>query len=359
MLRGHGGNIYETAQRLGCTPSDIFDMSSNVNPLGPPSGLVKFLIENIDAINALPEVDAKGTIDAFAERYGIDPHLVLAGNGTTQFIYAIPQVLETRNALILGPTYADYADACAMYNVNHSFLIADDANDFKVDLNKLRTHMEAADTIFICNPNNPTGTLIPKETLEELVREFSEKHFIIDESYLPFVIDGDRISMVDLGYSNVIVLNSMSKIFRIPGLRIGFLISSPKIIEKFFRYALPWSANSLAQIAVNYLMKNRSETDAFIEKTRAFLEAEKKSFLTMFGNVPGIHVFSSTTSFVLAKLFDNHTAEEVYEYLAQRRVLIRNCANFKGLSNHFIRVAFKAKEINAMLRDHLFEFFNR
>jgi threonine-phosphate decarboxylase len=157
----------------------------------------------------------------------------------------------------------------------------------------------------------------------------------------------------------MIILNSMSKIFRIPGLRIGFLISSPNIVEKFAHYALPWSANSLAQVAVHYLMENRSETETFIQETRVFLEKEKKQFLSAFEHVPGIRVFSSTTSFVLAKLLGNHNAEDVYEYLVQRRILIRNCANFKGLSNHFFRVAFKTREINSMLNDHLLAFLNQ
>lgn len=359
MIRGHGGNIHEMAQQLGCEPKDIFDMSSNVNPLGPPAGLITFLIENIHAINALPEVDARGAIQAFANRYGVDSDLVLAGNGTTQFIYAIPQVLETRNALIIGPTYADYADACAMHRVRHMFFILDDSNGFSFDPEQVKNQVRSADTVFICNPNNPTGSLIPKTVLREIIGEFPEKHFIVDESYLPFVIDGDRESVVDLGFSNVIVLNSMSKIFRIPGLRIGFLISSPIIIEKFMRYALPWSANSLAQIAVRYLMENRLETDAFIEESKRFLETEKNDFIGAFKNIPGIHMYPSTTSFVLAKLYENHTAEEVYEYLAHRRILIRRCTNFKGLSNRFIRIAFKTHEINSLLKDHLLAFFTR
>ena len=96
MIKGHGGNIFEVAQRLGCAPTDIYDMSSNVNPLGPPPGLVTSLIENIHTINALPEVDAGKAVRAFADRYDVDPDLVLAGNGTTQFIYSIPRYFKPK-----------------------------------------------------------------------------------------------------------------------------------------------------------------------------------------------------------------------------------------------------------------------
>ncbi|MGD9222815.1 MAG: aminotransferase class I/II-fold pyridoxal phosphate-dependent enzyme, partial [Desulfobacteraceae bacterium] len=248
MIIGHGGNIYDIAHRLGCEPSDIIDMSSNVNPLGPPPGLVAYLQRNLHGITALPQVDSKLLIDAFAGRYGVDPGSVLAGNGSTQFIYSIPLALKTQSALILGPTYADYADACSMHNVQYRYLIARESQGFKTDIDRVGGQVKDADTIFICNPNNPTGVLYTAAEIESLCRAFPEKHFIIDESYLPFVPSHAQASMVGRGLPNAVILNSMSKIFRVPGLRIGFLIASGTIIEAFTRYALPWSVNALAQI---------------------------------------------------------------------------------------------------------------
>jgi threonine-phosphate decarboxylase len=186
-----------------------------------------------------------------------------------------------------------------------------------------------------------------------------DTYFVIDESYLPFVHDGQKESMLNSGLANVIVLNSMSKIFRIPGLRIGFLRASENTIEKFTRYTLPWSANSLAQNAVIYLMENITEVETFIEETRTFIETEKKHFTQTFKDIPGIRIYPSTTSFLLARLFENYIAEDVCAYLLQSRILIRNCANFKGLSDRFIRIAFKTREINAFLEERLLTFFNQ
>ena len=90
MIGGHGGNIHELGRRLGCSPADITDLSSNVNPLGPPPGLQEFLREQLDAITALPEVDNRGTIQSYAEFLGVPADRILTGNGTTQFIYSIP-----------------------------------------------------------------------------------------------------------------------------------------------------------------------------------------------------------------------------------------------------------------------------
>ncbi len=329
-------------------------MSSNVNPLGPPHGLADFLRKEINTVTALPEVSAERAVCAFAGKYELDPDLVLAGNGTTQFIYNIPQALGTRKACILAPTYSDYADACIMHRVEHSYSMSEESREFKPDFLQFQKDIEGADTVFICNPDNPTGVLIPADTLLSLCKSHPNKNFIIDESYLPFVIRGDAESMLHCGLSNVIVLNSMSKIFRIPGLRIGFLIAcNKKAIEKFRRHMLPWSVNRLAQEAVIYLMERKAETDAFIEATRFFLETERNRFSEAFKHVSGIKFFPSTTSFMLAVLLKDQTSDEICSALADDRILIRNCSNFKGLSERFIRISLKTAEVNHNLAEKM------
>ena len=341
------------AQRLGCDPFEIIDMSSNVNPLGPLHGLVTFLKKNIKTIAVLPEVNARGAANAFASLYSIDPERVIPGNGTTQFIYSIPQVLETKRALILGPTYADYADACIMHNVHHDYLMAGEMLAFQPDIDAVIQHAGDYDAVFICNPNNPTGAMIPAADLKGLCGSHQNTYFVIDESYLPFADGSNKQSMIKPGLPNVMVLNSMSKFFTVPGLRIGFLISSLQIIEKFRPYILPWSVNSLAQAAVHYLMAQKAEVDTFIKKTAEFIEKEKKMLAVTFENASNIKLLPSTTSFVLARLYGNLTADIVSNHLSQHRILIRNCANFTGLSDHFIRISLKTSENNRMLAEKL------
>ena len=353
MIQGHGGNIYDIARKLGCKPFEIIDMSSNVNPLGPPPGLKEHLKEKLDSITALPEVDAKDIAYKFAHRYDIDPECVIPGNGTTQFIYAIPQVLKTKKALILGPTYSDYADACIMHNIDFDYTIAEETNMFRIDIDSLKKIIRRFDTVFICNPNNPTGVLITAQEIEMICLSFPDINFIIDESYLSFVEDGDKESMMGSDLSNLIVLNSMSKIFRVPGLRVGFLIAPKGIINKFNKYILPWNVNSLAQAAVSYFMTQRDEIDSFIEKTREFIKSERKNLAEKLEDTGRIKVFPSTTVFFLVKLPDNLTSDKVCKYLLQDRILVRNCSNFKGFSEKFIRISLKKREINQMVADKL------
>ncbi|MBW2603297.1 MAG: pyridoxal phosphate-dependent class II aminotransferase [Deltaproteobacteria bacterium] len=355
MLKGHGGNIYELAETLGCPVSDIIDMSSNVNPLPPLPELLDHLKNNIHTIKALPEVDAKSTTNAFAARYGILADHVIAGNGTTQLIYAVPQVLSTKRALILGPTYSDYADACKLHGVRYDYLISEESVSFSPDIDTVIERSKKYDTVFICNPNNPTGVLIDVADLYRLCLANPEVFFVIDESYLPFVDDYAQHSMIQFDLPNVLILNSMSKIFRVPGLRIGFLISSLNIIDKFKPFLLPWSVNSLAQAAVAYLMKHKEQVDAFIKKTVEFVDIEKTKMAAAFEDTTCLRFFPSLTSFMLVKLYNNNTAEAVCDALSQKRILIRNCSNFAGLSNAFIRVSLKTSEINQMLAQNLLD----
>ncbi|MEW6079082.1 MAG: threonine-phosphate decarboxylase [Thermodesulfobacteriota bacterium] len=360
MIKGHGGNIYDLARELGCPPADIIDMSSNVNPFGPPPGLLDFLAGKLEQVTALPEVDAGEIRRAFAGRHGLDPARVLAGNGTTQLIYILPRSLKSHRALILAPTYADYADACRMNGVPFDYLTADECAGFVHNPEDISRAVvdSGADTVFICNPNNPTGTLLSARAIADLCRTHTRARFIIDESYLGFVPDGKNASMM---YENVpdnaIVLNSMSKIFRVPGLRIGFVFASRPVTDAVADFLLPWSVNSLSQAAVAWLMQNNDAVSRFVDQTVALLEEEKQFLADRVKAISGIRLFASVTSFVLAALIKQGQADGLCRFLAGHGILIRNCANFYGLSSRHVRFSLKTRAENSILADKLNDYF--
>lgn len=353
MIIGHGGNIHDVAARLGCDPADIIDMSSNLNPLGPPEGLVQFLKDTMDTIISLPEVNSKKITGLLADRYGMAHESVLAGNGTTQFIYNIPRALKTRKALVVGPSYADYGDACAMHKAECQMFVTQESDGFRPDMVALKKAMAKADTVFICNPNNPTGVLWDSGELEALCRAFPETFFVIDESYLPFATDSYTHSAVSFRLPNVLVLNSMSKVFRIPGLRVGFLLAPVPLIYRFEQLILPWSVNALAQAAVAYLLEKKEAVDRFLKKTREFVCQEKQVFFDALKSEKNLKVYSNATYFVLARLEGKMKAPDLYEALVKQRILIRNCANFKGLDDRYVRFSLKDRATNLKLAELL------
>lgn len=353
MIKGHGGNVRETAELLGCHPAEITDMSSNLNPLGPPPGLVEHLSENLKKIISLPEVDARQCIEVMAAEYGVAPSNVLAGNGTTQFIYTIPKALKTKKALIVGPTYADYGSSCAMHGVDYDYFLTREADWFIPDAEELERKIPGYDTVFLCNPSNPTGVLMPETVIEQLARTFTDTFFIIDESYLPFVPQSDQKSGVYLELSNVLVLNSMSKIFRMPGLRVGFLIAAESAISKFLPYQLPWNVNALAQEAVVFISASKTATQQFLEDSNRFFITEKEVFTRAVTDTTSLALYPSCTFFQLARLPNGITADQAWKFLLKKKILIRNCENFAGLDNQFIRFSLKERTVNLQLAELL------
>ena len=353
MLKGHGGNSIELARQLGCPPQEIIDMSSNINPLGPPAGLIKYLEKHIDAIGKFPDVDSREITAQFADQCHIDADRVLAGNGTTQFIYALPQALGIKNALIAGPTYSDYADACRLNNVKTTFVIAEESHNFQPNLEEIKKYLGMVDSVFICNPNNPTGSLIPPDDLKAMCQSYPDTIFIVDESYLSFIQGADEKSIRRQDLNNLIVLVSISKIFAIPGLRIGFVVSSPERMKQLRRFLQPWSVNSLAQLATGYLMIHKDEVDAFIEKTNRLIIAERARLVAAFEDIPDIILYPSATNFLIARLRNRLDAAEVCSRLAGQKILVRNCDNFYGLTNRHIRISLKLPEHNLLFTQNL------
>ena len=353
MINGHGGNIYETARRLGCLPEDIVDMSSNINPLGMPPGLRESLRDRLKTVGVLPEVDGRSAAGHMAGLLDVDEHRVLAGNGTTHFIYTACPALDARKVLIVAPTYADYADACRMHDIRpHHFLTREDER-FEVRMAHLDQAVHDMDAVFICNPNNPTGMQIPREGLQRLCEAHPGTHFIIDESYLPFVPGGQPLSMITPDLSNVSVLWSISKIFGLPGIRAGFLIAGEAVVARFRRFMQPWSLNSLAQAAVAWLGSHQATVAEFIGQTASFLEQERQRFRKYLAAATRMDLFESRTSYLLMALPSGWRAGDVCRAMEKKRILVRNCSNFHGLSDRYVRVALKDPDTNRAAAQHL------
>jgi len=350
MITGHRGNVQALAEMHSCSIDEITDMSSNINPLGPPEGLEDFISDNIHLIRSLPQPDAMDMVEAFSRYHRVPSNRVMGGNGTTWFIYTLPAALKSKKVLISGPTYSDYRDSCIMNHIPFEFCMADEKDLFKPDINRISAMAENADTVIICNPNNPTGSLIPVNHIIELLRYHPKKYFVIDESYLPFLADADKITLVsETSFPNLIVLSSMSKIFRIPGLRTGYLCADPGVIEKVMRYYQPWSVNALSQAATIHILENPEQINPFLEMTRSFVQIEKKIFEDALNGCAGVTLYPAHTYFLLARINAKIKSHEVCRLVGEKRILIRDCANFHGLSDRFVRFSLRERETNMQL----------
>lgn len=340
-LAVHGGNILATAEALGCKVSDLIDLSSNLTPFGTMPGLQEALIAGLDEIRYLPESGSESLCALFAEKNRISKETVLAGNGTTEFIYAVPAAFGCQRAVIINPTYADYATACQWAGVPAESFILDPASGFRLDPAALAERLTGGELVFLCNPNNPTGVLTPSAELAALARSKPETLFLVDESYLPFTREP---SLLTLGQpENLLVLFSASKIYGIPGLRLGFLAGSAARIAKLGQRVKPWGVNRLAQLAGEYALRHG---DSYQEEVIRFVESERPRVVARLAALPGVAPFAGAANFILSRLTGAVRAPELKAALLRERIMIRDCSNFATLDDRYFRISLKDQTIN-------------
>ncbi|MFH1215270.1 MAG: aminotransferase class I/II-fold pyridoxal phosphate-dependent enzyme [Pseudomonadota bacterium] len=337
----HGGNIIATAKELGCQVSDLIDMSSNLTPLGMVPGLRQVIEQGLQQIAYLPETESETLRGLFAARFGLKENQVLVGNGTTEFIFALPWAFSDRRAVIVNPTYSDYQLACSWANVEVVDFMLERDRDFQLDLNRLAAQFRGGELVFLCNPNNPTGVLTPSRQLRDFIVSHPQTFFLVDESYLPFTRDTSLLSL-DLP-ANLFVLFSSSKIYGIPGLRLGFLVSRAANLKKFSELRKPWGVNRIAQMAGEYLL---THGETYAERVRDFLEKERPWFAGQLAKIPGIEVVPGDANFILNRLSGKMNAWQLRDKMLAKRIMIRNCANFEGLDDFFFRVSLKERKNN-------------
>lgn len=348
MIAGHGGNINEAAAWAGISPDRVTDMSSNTNPLGPMPGMMAHLKNALDAVTRLPEPDARSVARAFAEMSGLDPERVLAAGGTTQLIYALPRIFPSGRALVVGPTYADYADACAACGLAVHLALPEDGRTLAHDPDRLAGMARAHDLVFLCNPNNPTGHLTDREAILRLARKCPATVFVVDESYLPFVRGASSLTLAGTSLPNVATLASFSKIYKVPGLRIGFAAASKSILEKLHVFQQPWSVGSLAQEAVFYAAQNRAEALGHIQAAAGFVARERKRMEALILGVSGLVMIPGVGPFVLFRLPEGVSSRAVWEAMLGHGLLVRDCANFQGLGGRYARISLKDEHANTL-----------
>jgi threonine-phosphate decarboxylase len=161
--------------------------------------------------------------------------------------------------------------------------------------------------------------------------------------------------MTGCGLDNVAVLWSLSKIFGLPGARAGFLIANEPVLSRFRSLMQPWSLNALAQAAVDFLGTHKKEVRSFIDETQHYLQGERREFSDAIASLPKLVCYPSKSSFLLLRLPPGLNAQMVCRAMAERRILIRNCHNFHGLSDRYIRVALKDRATNHLALERLTE----
>jgi len=342
---GHGGNLNRLAKLAGRVPEDILDFSANINPLGPPEWLRRLISGHVSDLTHYPDPDCAALTAAIANRYGADSDNVLAGNGSTELLYLLAQVAGTRRAVIPVPAYADYARAAGLAGMEVVTVPLAEKEDFQLDPARLVPLLDDSTMVFLGRPNNPTGIVCDAEALRTLAKAHPQCLFLVDEAFGDFVEGFD--SLTQRRPSNVTVLLSLTKIFAIPGLRLGCAVSDPAVVRCVRESQPPWSVNTLAQAVGVMALQDRD----YVERSRAMVSGERERLLAGLHEFRGLTACPGEANFLLVRLetaLPNAPAL-TERLLREEGIAIRVCDNFQCLDDRYFRIAVRTAGENERL----------
>lgn len=332
----HGGDVYH---HVGCV-----DFSANCNPLGTPENIKKAIIESLDYINEYPLVGCAPLKEAIAAYEGTKQEQVVCGNGAAEVIFSLCRALNPKKALVPAPTFAEYQQALYSVGCQVEFFLLDEKKNFLLDEGFAEALSEEIDVIFLCNPNNPTGLLVERAVLEKILDRCRELgiFMVVDECFLDFVPEPQRYTLKDKlnRYENLFLLKAFTKRYAMAGVRLGYgLCGNPLLLEKMESVCQPWNVSIMAQAAGLAALKEKDYVKAGRKVTFEELAYLKKELEAL-----GYPVFPSQANYVFFR-----GPEGLYEQLEKKKILIRDCSNYTGLSKGYFRVAVKSHLENQQL----------
>ena len=333
MIQGHGDDAYRYGRPI------VANFSSNVYNRVDLSALKEHLRSRLDVIGSYPEPEPYTLEARIAALHGLpDPASVCVTNGATEAIYLIAQAFYYSRTAVFQPTFSEYADACRIngHEVNTLTLPVVPG---PVQIT------EDADLVWLCNPNNPTGGVVPKAELEALIDSHPDIVFVLDQSYGFFTREPLLSAAEAAERLNVIQLHSMTKRYAVPGLRLGYIVAHPSLMERVREYRMPWSVNAIAIEAGLYLTGHPETAPIDLDA----LLAETSRLQRLLRGIPGVAVWDTSTHFMLCHLVSG-SAGDMKDWLARGKgLLIRDASNFTLLGSEFFRIATQTPKENDLL----------
>ena len=342
----HGGNVYDAAGRLS---TEALDFSANINPLGIPQGVLRAMEESLSQACHYPDPLCRALVGAIARWENVPEGWILCGNGAADLLFRLALAQKPKRALLLAPTFAEYAQALTAVGCQVERFFLSPETGFALTEEFLEALDESLDLVCVCNPNNPTGLAAPKELMERILLRCQQLGIFLlaDECFTDFLDAPEEVTLKDsLGnFSNLMILKAFTKLYAIPGIRLGYSISSnEKLLGEMFSCGQPWSVSVPAQAAGIQALKEeeyRCQTKELIPKERAFLSEQLTDL--------GFQVYPSQANY----LFFHSSDTLLDEKLKEGKILIRSCQNYPGLEAGYFRIAVKSHEENQRLIEAL------
>ena len=344
----HGGNILTQAKKLNLLPSKIIDSSASLVPFEPPKLILDVLISEIKTLGFryYPERNLNSFREIIGEFHQIDPDNILPGNGASELItWAGYEASKSGASCIPSPGFVDYERSLNCWNAifDYSELPKNWSNSFPQTF----PIKPICDVLWITNPHNPTGQLWDKKSLEIILKKY--KLVICDEAFLAITPNGEKESLIPLTkkYDNLLVIRSLTKLFNIAGLRLGYIIGSSEKLKKWNIKRDPWPLNSFAIKAGIELLSNKILYEEWTSKIHNWVNTEKNWVSNELSKIKNLKVHNSSTNFFLIE--SKFSLSSNIHYLEKKGILIRECNSFRFLNEKWARISLQTRKNNKIL----------
>ena len=327
----------EIAQDFNLKKEDIIKLGSNENPWGPSPKAMEAIKEEIASINRYPESQLHELVAEIAEYSGVDDsQVIIGGDGADEIIDVLAKTfIDAGDEFIVPlPSYMYYEYLLKQYGAKPVYARWDlDKNELDVD-SIFDAITDKTKMMFLCSPNNPTGTLIDKEVLKDIASKNPNVLVIVDEAYFEYseVTNKDLINEFD----NIFIIRTMSKVLGLAGMRIGYGLACAEIIEYMHRIKPVFSLTRLSFVAALNTFRDKAYIEDSIKRgieSREYLYDEVSK-------IDGLHVFPSKSNFMLINVRETgFTASELALELMKKGIIVRDCTSFKGLDEYWIRIS--------------------
>ncbi|HKQ80383.1 MAG TPA: threonine-phosphate decarboxylase CobD [Blastocatellia bacterium] len=342
----HGGRVYEAARRWGIAPEEVVDFSANINPFGPPPGVMSAIEKSLEPVNLRSYPDSHAFSSAVAEKHGVNPDEVVVGPGSAALMFAVLRATAPASAIVLEPCFDEYSRACAAVDAQVTRLRLTEENDFAPDFGALTRLVEARrrQLLILNSPHNPTGRLYRREDMTALLdaAEANSVAVLLDEAFIDYTPQASLVALA-ASKSRLVVLRSLTKFYAIPGLRVGYAVCAAELAAALQNQLDAWPVSTVALEAGRAALYQKE----YEMEIRRANEQSREEFAAALREI-GLSVFPSEANFLLVKL-SRGSGAELARRLESSRILIRSCDSFSGMGDDYIRLAVRSREDNLRL----------
>jgi threonine-phosphate decarboxylase len=347
----HGGQLRELAAELGVPEATLVDFSASIHPQPPSDAVVNALCNDIRArkiLTSYPDMHYLALKEAIAAYAAVDASAIVIDGGVMQLLGAAVSALRLVSCLVPVPSFAEYRKVLTARGAECRTITVTEETDFALDTAKVAAELKTsgAQAVLLANPQSPSGRLMRAEellALYEAARTMGAVT-IVDEAFIDYAPE-ESLSSQAAKLPGLIVLRSLTKFFAMPGLRVAYALACPEMRARMEACIPAWPAGSIASEAARMVVRD----EASIAATRASNRRER-DWLAEQLRLLGLRVFPAAANYLLVKIDGNRNGLVFWRRLiVEQRVVVRSCANFEGLDEHYFRIGVRARADNQLL----------